>query len=91
MFSILTHKLKSLNGHTAVLEACDWDEDLMSQAFDDLNKSISTCNSLSLNELADHVRKDLRKKEYDDELIKQLFKLVQSEIENEINNLRGEA
>lgn len=91
MFSILTQRLRSLSGHTAVLEACGWDEDYMERAFDDLNASISSCSGLSMNELADHLRKDLRKKEYDDELIKQLLKLVQAEVENEINNLRGEA
>ena len=91
MFSILTQRLRSLSGHTAVLEACGWDEDLMLQAFDDLNASISNCSGLSMNELADHLRKDLRKKDYDDELIRQLLKLVQAEVENEINNLRGEA
>tara|TARA_Y100000389_G_C17043815_1_gene309390 strand:+ start:61 stop:336 length:276 start_codon:yes stop_codon:yes gene_type:complete len=91
MFSILTQRLKSLSGHTAVLEACGWDEDLMLHAFDDLNVSVSSCSGLSMNELADHLRKDLRKKGHDDMLIKQLLRLVQTEVENEINNLRGEA
>ena len=88
MFSILIQKL---NGHTAVLEACDWDEDLMAQAFDDLGIAVSGCNSLSMNELADHMRKSLRIKCYDDKIIKQLLDLVRTEVENEINNLRGEA
>ena len=63
----------------------------MNQAFDDLNISMAGCTGFSMNELADHLRKDLRKKNYDDELIKQLLKLVQTEVENEINNFRGEA
>ena len=48
MFSILTNKLRSLSGHTAVLEACDWDEDLMDQSFVDLELMLKDTAALAL-------------------------------------------
>jgi len=91
MFSILINKLRSLSGHTAVLEACDWDEEVMNSAFEDLEDAIKSCTSLSVDELNTHIRKKMRAKFYSDEVIKSLLKLLNTEIQNEINVTRGEA
>jgi len=91
MFSILINKLRSLSGHTAVLEACDWDEEVMNSAFEDLEDVIKSCTSLSVDELNTHIRKKMRAKFYSDEVIKSLLKLLNIEIQNEINVTRGEA
>ena len=76
MFSIFTNKLRSLSGHTAVLEACDWDEELVESAFEDLESAIKSCTALSVNELNTHVRKKMREQLYDDEVIKKLLELL---------------
>ena len=91
MFSIFTNKLRSLSGHTAVLEACDWDEELVGSAFEDLESAIKSCTALSVNELNTHVRKKMRAQLYDDEVIKKLLELLSIEVQNEINTTRGEA
>jgi len=91
MFSILINKLRSLSGHTAVLESCDWDEEVMNSAFEDLEDVIKSCTSLSVDELNTHIRKKMRAKFYSDEVIKSLLKLLNTEIQNEINVTRGEA
>ena len=91
MFSILTNKLRSLTGHTAVLEACDWDEELMDAAFVDLEDVIKGYGGVSLSSLADHIRKGLRSRKYDDAVIGCLLKLIEIEVQGEMNNIRGEA
>ena len=91
MFSILTNKLRSLNGHTAVLEACGWDEELVDAAFVDLGDVIKGYGGTSLSSLADHIRKGLRSKKYDDRIIGCLLKLVEIEVQGEMNSIRGEA
>ena len=73
MFSILTQRLRSLTGHTAVLEACDWDEDMVSRAFEDLNEAIGGYSGLRLDDLVDHIRKSMRGRCWDDEIIKRLL------------------
>lgn len=91
MFSVLTQRLRSLTGHTAVLEACDWDDDLMNRAFEDLNDAIGGYSGLRLDDLVDHIRRSMRERCWDDEIIKRLLVLVKTEVEGELNNIRGEA
>ena len=91
MFSILTNKLRSLSGHTAVLEACDWDEDLMDQSFVDLELMLKEYSGISIDSLNNHVRKGMRKKKYDDAIIRSLLELIRVEVESEITTIRGEA
>jgi len=91
MFSILINKLRSISGHTAVLEACDWDEGLMGQSFTDLEIMLKGYSGLTMVSLNDHVRKGMRKKKYDDTVIRALLELVKVEVESEITIIRGEA
>jgi|ETNvirenome_6_85_1030632.scaffolds.fasta_scaffold26494_4 hypothetical protein len=90
MFSILLNRLRSVSGHTALLEACDWDEDIMDAAFKDLDSVLSSSTALSAHELSIEIRKKLRIKMYNDEVIKLLIKLINIEIKNEILTTKGE-
>jgi len=73
------------------LEACEWDEDLMNRAFEDLNEAIGRYSGLRLEDLVDHIRKSMRARSWDDEVIRHLLALVKTEVEGELNNMRGEA
>lgn len=91
MMSLLTNRIRSAMGETALLEACDWDEEKVEELLKDLNSVFADFKGFLPDQLLDKVRKALRKKGYDDELIRLLFAYLEIEIENEVNTLKGEA
>jgi len=90
MFNFLLKKINNVQIHTQLLEACGWDDELLEETIDSFMESLNTFSGTSKEGILTHVRKKMRGN-HSDEVVKLCLKLLESQIELEINNLKNEA
>jgi len=91
MIDLITSRLISIANHTAILEACSWDESRAERAITDLSDCLHNQLEKSPRFLLKRIREDLFNLGYDSILVTLLVKLVRIEIDSVISILEIEA
>lgn len=84
MFEIIFQQLDDLRGDTALLESCDWDEELATNAIHDLKKVMLTFGGGDINKFKSHILESLKDK-FDDEIVYCLLDMIDSQFANVID------
>jgi hypothetical protein len=93
MLTFLADRIASTRARTALLEACEWDDDVADAVISELDESVRAFSGSSIEQLVSHVRQDLRRR-HADEVVKNVIALLRVEVGKEIRELqvlRGEA
>lgn len=84
MFDLLLQKFSDLRHATALIEACDWDEEVASNAVKSLGEAMDSFSGSNVDQLKIHVTKQLSKN-YNSRVVRCLLETIDNQLPSAIN------
>lgn len=83
MFDLLFQQLDDLRIGTALLEACDWDEELAQSVIFNLQKAMMSFGGGNLTELKQHIVNNMNS--FEPSIVEYLLQIVETQLPSAIN------